>query len=230
MSINKLDWDSNFFGYTIGRIDIESPKTFDFSKFKEDSAAYKLVYLFADQKIESSKVQLVDTKLTFSKQLQHSNFVETNEVSIFKKDKDDFEKIEKLALQSGKYSRFKIDSNFMNNEFELLYKKWIRNSIYEEKALEVAIFKDKEEILGFLTLEKKSDSLCDISLVAVDQYARGKKIGTKLINFAISQGVQKGFKDIQVVTQLENLPAKNLYEKCGFQISKTEYIYHYWNL
>ena len=230
MSINKLDWDSNFFGYTIGRVDVESPKAFDFPKFKKNAAAYKLVYLFADQKIESSKVQLVDTKLTFSKQLEHANLDETNEVSIFTKGKDDFEKIEKLALQSGKYSRFKIDSNFKNNEYELLYKKWIRNSIYEEKALEVAIFKDKEEILGFLTLEKKSDSLCDIGLVAVDQNARGKKIGTKLINFATSQGVKKGFKDIQVVTQLENLPAKNLYEKCGFQISKTEYIYHYWNL
>ena len=183
MSINKLDWDSNFFGYTIGRVDVKNPKAFDFPKFKKNAAAYKLVYLFADQKIESSKVQLVDSKLTFSKQLEHANLDETNEVSIFTKGKDDFEKIAKLALQSGKYSRFKIDSNFKNNEYELLYKKWIRNSIYEEKALEVAIFKDNKEILGFLTLEKKNDSLCDIGLVAVDQNARGKKIGTKFLLF-----------------------------------------------
>ncbi|MCL5247324.1 GNAT family N-acetyltransferase [Cellulophaga sp. 20_2_10] len=230
MNIIKLDWDSDFFGYTIGRVDVKSPGAFDFPKFKKNAALYRLVYLFSDQKIESSKVQLVDTKLTFSKQLEHANLDENSKVSIFLKGKDDFKKIEKLALQSGKYSRFKIDLNFKKNEYELLYKKWIRNSIYEEKAIEVAIFKDSQEILGFFTLEKKSDSLCDISLVAVDQNARGKKIGTKLINFAISQGVKKGFKDIQVVTQLENLPAKNLYEKCGFKICKTEYIYHYWNL
>jgi dTDP-4-amino-4,6-dideoxy-D-galactose acyltransferase len=230
MSIKKLDWDSNFFGYTVGRYDLESHKSFNFSKFKENTPRYKLVYLFADKKIVSSKLQLADTKITYVKKLEHSNLEDSNKVSIFIKGKDDFETIEKLALQSGKYSRFNNDLNFKNNEYELLYKKWIRSSIYEEKALEVTIYKENEEILGFLTLEKKSDSLCDIGLLAVNEIARGKKIGTKLINFAISQGVKKGFKEIQVVTQLDNLPAKCLYEKFGFKISKTEYIYHYWNL
>jgi ribosomal protein S18 acetylase RimI-like enzyme len=164
------------------------------------------------------------------KDIESLSYIKINNLKKFEKGKDDFKTLEKLTLLSGTYSRFRLDKHFKKKEYESLYKQWIYNSVYKEKALEVIVYKENNSILGFTTLEKKTNNLLDISLVAVDETARGKKIGTQLIEYSINYALKNGYSKIQVVTQQNNLPAVNLYKKCGFRIKSTEYIYHYWNL
>lgn len=228
--IQKLEWDSNFFGYKIGKFTTEDSEKFDELKFKVESSLYKLVYLFSNEKLDFENIKLVDTKLTFIKETKNIHVYECNNIKRFENGKDSFELLQELALMSGLYSRFKLDKNFKKNEYESLYKQWIYNSVYKNKAMDIIIYEENSIILGFTTLEKKTNDLLDISLVAVDENARGKNIGTKLINYTINHGSKRGFNKIQVVTQQNNLPAVNLYKKCGFEIIKKEYIYHYWNL
>ena len=195
------------------------------------SNKFKLVYLFSKEPLNHKELKLVDIKVTFKKAtsiLDESN--EVNNINLFSNNNDDFSTLEKLALTSGEYSRFRIDENFKNNEFEALYKKWIRSFVYNKDNVDVIIYKEQRRILGFTTLEGVNENLCDIGLVAVNQNERGKKIGTKLINFTLNKAFEKGFKEVKVVTQFDNKPAINLYEKCGFKRSKLKYIYHYWNL
>jgi dTDP-4-amino-4,6-dideoxy-D-galactose acyltransferase len=188
------------------------------------------VYVFSSIKLDYENLKLVDTKLTFSKDLKKMIIPQDGNLQLFKKGKHNFEKLEKLALVSGEFSRFKLDDNFNKNDYHSLYKQWIYNSVYKQKALNTMIYTEENKILGFTTLEKKTNLLCDISLVAVDEKARGKKIGRKLIDYTIFQASNKHFNKIQVVTQQNNIPAVGLYKKCGFRLTKTEYIYHYWRL
>lgn len=228
--IKKLNWDSEFFGYKIGKYSLKDLDKSDFKKFKIESDQYRLIYVFSKQKLDYQGLDLVDTKLTFEKETKESNCLECDNLKLFELETDNFKTLEKLALASGVYSRFKLDRKFKDNEYNRLYQEWIKNSVYGQKAMAIIIYKENNNILGFTTLERKSDSLLDISLVAVDENARGKKIGTKLIEYSTNHGLKKGFNKIQVVTQQNNLPAVNLYKKCGFKIKSTEYIYHYWNL
>ena len=230
MIIKKLIWDSTFFGYNIGKCILSDSNIFDARRFKNQASSFKLVYVFADYEINHSQLKLVDIKVTLVKKKEKNENVDYNKIKIYNKEEDDFFQLEKLALISGKYSRFKIDVNFENNEYENLYKEWIKNSIYKDKALAVNVFKEENKILGFATLHKKTEFLCDIGLVAVDKNMRGKRIGTKLINYTSEQGFKMGFKKIQVVTQKNNRAAVGLYEKSGFNLFKIEYVYHYWNL
>ncbi|WP_349664672.1 GNAT family N-acetyltransferase [Cellulophaga lytica] len=229
--ITYIKWDSEFFGYNIGNCVIADYNNFNFSEFKVKSNKFKLVYLFSKEPLNHKELKLVDIKVTFKKAtsiLDESN--EVNNINLFSNNNDDFSTLEKLALTSGEYSRFRIDENFKNNEFEALYKKWIRSFVYNKDNVDVIIYKEQRRILGFTTLEGVNENLCDIGLVAVNQNERGKKIGTKLINFTLNKAFEKGFKEVKVVTQFDNKPAINLYEKCGFKRSKLKYIYHYWNL
>ena len=49
---------------------------------------------------------------------------------------------------------------------------------------------------------------------------RGKRIGTKLLGYFISQMEQAGFENFALDCLLHNLPAKNLYHGLGFKEMK----------
>ena len=53
-----------------------------------------------------------------------------------------------LALKSGVFSRFYLDENFNNNEYNKLYNIWIGKSITGEISFDIILAKDIN-ILGF---------------------------------------------------------------------------------
>src|SRR5690606_27130927 len=99
-----------------------------------------------------------DKKATYILDLANThNSVEFNpniRVVSFNKDKHNFDQLLQLTLESGEYSRFAIDKNFVNNEYRKLYTKWIENSIDKINAIEVLLAVEGESILGFVTLTK----------------------------------------------------------------------------
>jgi len=56
--------------------------------------------------------------------------------------------------------------------------------------------------------------------VCIDKGLRGKKIGTKLLGYFISQMEDVGFNKFALDCLLHNLPAKNLYHSLGFREMK----------
>ena len=52
--------------------------------------------------------------------------------------------------------------------------------------------------------------------VAVDNNFRGKKYGEALVNHALKAMIDRGAKQIQLNTRIDNLPARSLYKKMGF--------------
>ena len=230
MKIEKLDWDSDFFGYDVGKIVVSENDDFDIKKLRDESNSYKLIYIFSDIKLNHSYINIVDTKLTLEKKIDNSNVLDEDSLFFYDSKNEAYEEIEALALISGKYSRFRLDKNFKNNEYVRLYKKWIHNLLLKKEQVDIIVYKTNNKIIGFTSIEEKENLLFDIGLVAVNSGYRGKGIGAKLINYATRYAYLKGGGDIQVITQEKNVPALNLYEKCGFRISKVEYIYHFWNL
>ena len=227
----RLKWDSDFFGYEIGRADIVNVNQFDVEKFKSESSKYKLVYVFSKEKISLEPFALVDEKVVFRKDNidllvpQPSG----NRIVSFDRGRHDEQQMIDLALESGKYSRFNVDPNFQKNEYSRLYTEWILNSINGKLAFDVIVALANQQILGFTTIAKIDDDLADIGLVAVHPDARGRGVGTELIYAAIERARLANFKSIQVVTQSENIPACSLYRKAEFTVNDITHIYHYWN-
>lgn len=226
--VEYLKWDSDFFGYSVARLNLEDS---DESVCVPNN--YKLIYVFANSTIDALKDNLVDKKATYIRDLANTHTsVEFNpniKVVSFNKDKHNFDQLLQLTLESGEYSRFAIDKNFVNNEYRKLYTKWIENSINKINAIEVLLAIEGESILGFVTLTKKDEKLADLGLLAVASAARGKKVATTLIHSAMKIAENKNFERLQVVTQLDNIPAVKLYQSIGFKLKELNYIYHIWN-
>jgi len=64
------------------------------------------------------------------------------------------------------------------------------------------------------------DNTIYIPNVCIDKNLRGKKIGTKLMGYFISQMEKSGFNKFALDCLLHNLPAKNLYHSMGFKEMK----------
>lgn len=226
--IKKLEWDTAFFGYRVGQFLVKTGEKVDVQNLLNEAENYKLVYVISDDKINSffKGLKLVDTKTTFVKQeLTKADGVDFNLVDYLP---GQDEKLQKLALQSGVYSRFRIDPNFVNKEFEKLYQKWLADSVNKIVADNVIIFNEHGECNGFITV-KFQNEFAQIGLIAVDEKSRGNGVGLALLNYVNNLAINNGLDKIKVVTQLENMAAMKLYEKAGYSIESKKYIYHLWN-
>ncbi len=224
--IKKLQWDTDFFGYPVGRIN--TSETF-FKKNTVELDNFRLVYLFSDKVLEitDSNILEVDIKTTLVKRIEKNELYPFHEsISEYSGGQDT--KMKSLALESGKYSRFKTDKNFINNEFIKLYSKWIEDSITKVIADKLIVFSEKTDIEGFVTL-KFNTNYAEIGLIAVDENSRGKGIALALLNAAFKLTQSQGLNSIRIVTQFNNTPAMKLYHKAGLITENKQYVYHIWN-
>ncbi len=223
--IKKLQWDSDFFDYPVGKITISTKDEYENLNLSINKN-YKLLYIFSNEALEIQN-NLVDKKVTLHKQI--TNPSKKNGVIEYNIKEHSFDELLELTYLSGSHSRFKTDMNFTHNEFKKLYKEWIIQSIEKKIAFSILIKYINQTIAGFITLQKKNNNTCSIGLIAVSQLYQGRKIATDLIKHGEYISYKNGFTNIEVATQLDNTPALNLYKKNNFTIKQVSYIYHLWN-
>jgi len=226
----RKEWDSDFFGYEVWEL---RGSEFNAAELKEQldhlkNKKARLVYLFTKEEFPGAGewgARLVDKKVLFEKELNGMPS-KIEGISSLPSSGNEIE-IEELALESGAYSRFRIDPQFRNNEFERLYSRWIKASVDRSIADDVLVYKEGDNYLGLVTVSLK-DKTVWIGLIAVKDGQRGKNIGSKLIKAAENFGLQHGCKKLDVYTQLDNEQACNFYQKNGYNIASLDHIYHIW--
>jgi dTDP-4-amino-4,6-dideoxy-D-galactose acyltransferase len=134
-----------------------------------------------------------------------------------------------LAFESGKFSRFKLDNNFKQHEFEALYKTWVDNSFSKEFADAILVCKEKNIILGFITYKIIEDNAI-IGLLGVCDKHQGKGIGRALLVEVENELSNKQIKELRIPTQLQNKQACGFYTKLGYNIIEKTIVKHYWRI
>jgi dTDP-4-amino-4,6-dideoxy-D-galactose acyltransferase len=233
--IEKLEWDSQFFGYPVAKVEIFNESLGEtkllFRQIKKEK--FRLCYFFVKPEnkainnfIHENGGILIDKKTTLFKKTENhiSFFNDIVEIESLQINND----LKTLALIAGSFSRFKLDRNFEPNEFERLYTEWISKSLKKEFAIKTFIAEEYSKAIGLITLAQK-DNIASIGLVAVNENYLGRKIGSDLVRKVDSVAFSLGFETIQVATQFQNIAAIKLYEKCNFKIENITNIYHLWN-
>ncbi|SJZ63069.1 dTDP-4-amino-4,6-dideoxy-D-galactose acyltransferase [Chitinophaga eiseniae] len=228
MPYERLSWDSDFFGFEVYRIQHGHADVAQCLSALKGKA--RLVYLAAGVEtpttlLEAYNGRLVDIKTTFEKNVEGPGPLSPF-ISSYTTDPPE-ETLIRLGIESGVYSRFKVDDHFEEDQYKELYRLWVINSANRKIAREVLVYRRQEQLSGLITLGEKGGK-GDIGLVAVDPASRGKGVGMALMAAAEAWSRQQGYHQLQVVTQGANTPACNLYQKCGFHIARIEYFYHFW--
>lgn len=225
MLIKRLDWDSDFFGFEVGKLQLEENEQIPSGLLCEND--FKLIYVFSDTPLkweatEEVEVKLVDVKVTYQKEKLQSvrNDVKIESSLTWSK------KMEELAYQSGEYSRFKIDDNFAPTVFLKMYEIWLRSSLAHEIASEVMVF-NPEDPEGFLTVNIQEEE-ATVGLIAVDNRSRGKGVGKRLMQQLEGLALKNHVSRIKVATQEANVIANRFYKSLGYIVAEKHYIYHVW--
>ncbi len=228
MKIKVCEWDSLFFNIKIGEVEFDKENqsltglnNFDLLYVKQDHDEF-----FAIDNFENS---YTETKVIFSKKIENINNITIDSVlSVLDTDVSK-EQIYGLAFESGKFSRFKLDNKFKQSEFEELYKIWVDNSLAKKIADEVLIYKQDNNVLGFVTY-KISENYATIGLIAADPKAQGKGIGTMLIKAVENKLINLRINELKIPTQIQNEKACSFYTKLGYNIEEKIVIKHYWKI
>ncbi len=86
-----------------------------------------------------------------------------------------------------------------------------------DKNGKVYLLRKNEEIIGAVGLHPLSDETVEILKLAVDSDFKGLGLGRKLMQKAIEESYNLGYKDIILYTNSKLKAAIGLYEKLGFK-------------
>lgn len=229
MEIIPLDWDSVFFQLRIAKAVVVLEEEVDelAKRARQLRKRFDLIYIFSEPGIEIPFEQavLVDKKAIFT--LSDPGCYETDSHIKSWEPSEGAERLVPLALVSGKYSRFRLDSRLPAGSYERLYTRWIEQSVRKAIATEVFCYMIDGHPRGLLTLDRRDDRNV-IGLVAVDEECQHQGIGRALVRHAVSYVHPYQGKHLSVATQLDNDPACRLYSKCGFSLESVTKIWHWW--
>lgn len=226
--IKKLAWDSEFFGYPVGSLKAKEYDTARHREFLREARDYRLVYVFLDRPMAGKPkgFRLVDKKAVFVRKTEKVDKTTGPGRIVRFRGKPDSALI-RLAMESGKHSRYRTDPGFKKGEFRKLYRQWIENSVSGVSAKATYVCRIGEKTAGFVTVQTDGDT-ASIGLIAVSAKFRGKGIGAALVRHAVRKAADFRCETITVATQLDNAPAVRLYEKSGFRLRSVKTIYHHW--
>lgn len=111
--------------------------------------------------------------------------------------------------------------NDITKEFKKLYS---IESLFNDYT-HILIFKEKDEILGFIHYEVLHETVNIINIV-VDINQRRKNIGSLLLDNMISSLCNKDIEHIILEVNINNIAAINLYKKFNFEIIHTRKNYY----
>ncbi|MFK7781387.1 GNAT family N-acetyltransferase [Psychroserpens sp.] len=230
-TINKLNWDSDFFKANIGEVTLNDSNQIDDSQVQD----FNLIVIKQEKDtsihLKNFSKHFEETKYVFVKQLTENIKSQTSCFEVFNTDDQpiDASLFYNLAYESGKYSRFKLDQHFPENSFERLYQLWVLNSVNKQFADKVFYIKHtNQSIVGFATVRKHKKH-ASIGLIAVSEGFQGQGIGKLLLRDVETYCLSQQISELQIPTQKKNTIACSFYKKNGYSVLEETIIKHYWN-
>ena len=236
--IEKLVWDSNFFGLNIGRSYINHGQSFSSNDFlMEARSAYDLIYVFSNQMlakniVDEINLELADIMITLSQPLELTNNQNVAYSLKTKLSGKEMDECYEIAEQTSEVSRFYSEPLIGHGKARELYRKWIDNAINNKFADGILIAKTEDTIAGIhvvKTIKEENTGLC--SLIGVSPKFKGLGIGRNLWNQAFNYWNELGsITKCKVPFSIKNSESFNFHLKIGFdKVEEIKYIYHYRN-
>jgi dTDP-4-amino-4,6-dideoxy-D-galactose acyltransferase len=224
VSINPLNWESEFFALTTARLDIGGELPL------EKAVQHRCSLLQIKVPAERSEIidalsqhhfQLVEGEADLSldlKQTERQSGVRIARAA-------QIPLLREAASQAFSLSRFRTPW-FAADDSGRFYAQWIENAVIGTFDHQCLVACDEAGGLeGFVSLREVNGD-ARIGLLAVLPGAQGKGVGQRLLMAAADWGRVRRLAQLRVATQLSNLTAMRLYLRCGARLESTAYWFY----
>ncbi len=227
-----LKWDSQWFGFPIGRVDL--PEVTASSARNVDTWArekkLKCVYVLVESTHHTMTLPIEYKEMGIRLEYDldpHLLAAGPSDDAYFMR-RGELESVCSLARQLFNNTRFSQDPRFPPHLVRELYAEWTRRDsvTYSPGCL---VVRGENDITGFVTghTNPTDPTRGTIGLIGVAPSQHNNGIGTSLLDHICRVFCKKGIERVTVVTQESNLAACHLYKTGGDTISKSVW-YHRW--
>lgn len=238
--VQKLDWDSKFFGISIARLNQQrlSPRLMDavlrFCKTKKIGCLFYRAAINDPASVELAEkhgFHFTNFRMTyqFNFDLGHTfPQIKPNDFVFRPARSADLKQLMHISKNLYLDSRYYYDRNFSKGLCDRFYSEWIRGlATSRNKNKGVYVLAHNQAIVGYVGFEIVHD-LVNLVLVGVSSRCQGRGAGKILLGQFLKKMFKDGFVKFEVVTQGRNIASQRLYQAGGFKITGSHIDYHKW--
>lgn len=232
-SLSTLEWDSQFFGKRIARLDITDtiPATSvveDYIHKHNIEVVQTCIPTSQETSIywlEKNLFHFVDLRITLT--LDLAPLTPAPVPHIRKATPQDTPAL--TAITHGAFtqdSRFNWHSLFPKEKIDAFYTAWVTNSIKGTHDDACFMYMDGNNPLGLVTIRHLSPTHLRMGIMGIAPAAQGKGIGSQLSRFVHHYAKEKGHRYIEAITEGRNLITQNFHAKNGMKTTAIESWYY----
>jgi len=232
-----LQWDSEFFGFAVARIDpgIATPEELKRAAAELRARSVRLAYWLPQQNDRNTLLArqcggtLIGGHARYESEISPPQAGAARALPVEPLPRGEVTPdLHALALGAGRLSRFARDPNMPPGTADRMYGIWIRRSLAGEIADAVLAARDTSaRVAGLATVAREQDHGV-IGLVSVAPEWQGRGIGRALMDAVGAHFARAGIARVRVATQTGNAAACALYEASGFRRTETALVAHFW--
>jgi ribosomal protein S18 acetylase RimI-like enzyme len=234
---DALDWDSEFFGKRVARLNRSRLAGSDVPEVLAWCAAHRIdcLYFLADadhaetrRVADQNNFLEVDMRLTLARPITRDGQLSVLPIdSRVRLARDsDLPLLRRFARTLHHDSRFYFDQRFERSKCDLLYETWIEKSC-RDLAQTVFVSEVDGQAAGYIACRSVGGE-AQIGLFGVAETHARMGLGKALVQRFLSWSAHQGARRAMVVTQARNTAAQSLYQNCGFLPADLQRWYHRW--
>ncbi len=207
---------------------------------RTDGAAYVTARLGSNQgaglrALEAHGFRIVDGVLHFGIDLDEMGDEVPGAANVRDAREDDIPALRRLAANSFRYDRFHRDPVIAPEAADAVHANWVENGVRGATGCAVLVAELDGSPAGFFVLsedpvarETLGVGVGALDLIGVDPSRQRSGIGAALSWASLARLRARGNRFAEVGTQIANLPASNLYARCGFQLVASSLTLRWW--
>ncbi|HWA26778.1 MAG TPA: GNAT family N-acetyltransferase [Lacunisphaera sp.] len=226
-----LPWDSEFFGFRIGRVQGNRLTRESLRPVLDWAAAERLrcAYFFADAEDAATLAlaheggfRFVDLRVDLAMPLPAGGALPA--VADFRAAAtSDLPALQAISRVAHYDTRFFKDAGFPRERASDLYAEWIQRDFRVHHVFTLP------GNPGYVTCQvDPAAGAGRIGLIAVAEAQRGRGLGRALVQGALHWLAAQGCREARVATQASNVAAQRLYQALGFRTAETAATHHRW--
>jgi ribosomal protein S18 acetylase RimI-like enzyme len=232
----RLPWDSDHFGFEIGRIlepELRPGELWDEIKAAQEAGIQCLYWLTSQNSLSILRrypaIKMLDSRVVYRRGLQsHTDRFDPTSIQIRIAERQDLGALLGLASVSHTNTRFYQDDSFPIDRARSLYSRWIEKAMSDPDQV-VLVSGSPGQPAAYITCgPSAAPGVAAIGLVAVASDQRRLGLAQQLVWAVMRWARERGFEGLEVVTQGHNLPAQRLYEGIGFDFVDENTWVHIW--
>lgn len=231
-SVTPLAWDSEFFGFSIGRIELAGADDAAVAGAEAAARDQGIVCLYATLDPEDAPAtvraqragyRFVEAATTFSLSVREPPIPRPSGVTVRLGTEADLAPLSELVAELAPWSRYAVDPRFGLDAAARMQAAWLRRSACDTTgAHSLVVAEEDGDIVAFISRASQPDPVVD----TVGTRARGSGAARYLIEEARAWAGDRPLLGGPIAAR--NVSALRYVSHCGYRVARVRYLFHRW--